>query len=173
MGEIKSTLDLIMERTKNLTASEEEKRAFRKKELAGKVKALVQRTLDGLITGERLREELLQLQEESGNEPLLKRVLFEEAIGRIELGSKHDFYLSLLERFIGVDPEPLRAVLRRFAAAADQMKDRHEDVLRKRLEERGISGSAVMANLEAAPDWKEAVHNLHDALRAELKKAQG
>ncbi len=36
MGEIKSTLDIIMEKTKGLTMTEEEKGAFRKKEGEGK-----------------------------------------------------------------------------------------------------------------------------------------
>ena len=38
MGEIKSTLDIIMEKTKGLTMTEEEKEGLRRTELAERVK---------------------------------------------------------------------------------------------------------------------------------------
>jgi hypothetical protein len=37
MGEIKSTLDIIMEKTRGLTMTAEEKREFQRKEVEGKV----------------------------------------------------------------------------------------------------------------------------------------
>ena len=63
MGEIKSTLDIIMEKTKGLTMSEEEKEAFQKKETEGKVRGFLQRYLDCVIDLERLKAELLGLGE--------------------------------------------------------------------------------------------------------------
>jgi len=50
MGEIRSTMDIIMEKAKNLTMSEEEKAEFNRKALQLKVKGLVQKFLDDLIT---------------------------------------------------------------------------------------------------------------------------
>ncbi len=38
MGEIRSTMDIIMEKAKGLTMTDEEKEAFRKKETEGKVR---------------------------------------------------------------------------------------------------------------------------------------
>jgi hypothetical protein len=49
MAEIKSTLDIIMERTKNLTMTDKEKASFRRKEAEGKVKGWVQKYQDGVI----------------------------------------------------------------------------------------------------------------------------
>ena len=49
MGEIKSTLDIIMEKTKGLTMSEEERTSFKEKELTGKVKGLVQKYINGFL----------------------------------------------------------------------------------------------------------------------------
>ncbi len=46
MAEIKSTIDLIMERTRNLTMTEEEKEELRNKELTEKAKGWVVRYLD-------------------------------------------------------------------------------------------------------------------------------
>jgi hypothetical protein len=52
MAEIKSTLDIIMERTKNLTMTDEEKASFRRKEAEGKVRdgyKNIRTELSGLI----------------------------------------------------------------------------------------------------------------------------
>ena len=48
MGEIKSTMDIIMEKTKGLTMTEEEKAEYKHKELTGKVRGLIQKFLDGI-----------------------------------------------------------------------------------------------------------------------------
>jgi len=64
MGEIRSTMDIIMEKAKGLTMSEEEKETFRKKETEGKVRGFLQRFLDGFIDAERLKDEIGSLGEE-------------------------------------------------------------------------------------------------------------
>jgi hypothetical protein len=58
MGEIRSTLDIIMEKTEGLTISEEEKRAFQKSEIEVKVRGLLQRFIDGILDIERLAGEV-------------------------------------------------------------------------------------------------------------------
>ena len=50
MGEIKSTLDLVMERTRNLTLSDEEKQAHKQMAIASRIKGLLQKMLDGMLT---------------------------------------------------------------------------------------------------------------------------
>ncbi|HUU81562.1 MAG TPA: hypothetical protein VMW90_08945 [Acidobacteriota bacterium] len=49
MREIKSTLEIIMEKAKGLTISADEKEAFQKSETEKKVRRLLQRFIDGLI----------------------------------------------------------------------------------------------------------------------------
>ena len=43
MAEIKSTLDIIMEKAKKFSVTEEEKQGFKRQELEGKIKGLVQK----------------------------------------------------------------------------------------------------------------------------------
>ena len=43
MAEIKSTLDLVMEKTRNLTLSSEEKQAQKQIEIGNRIKGLVQK----------------------------------------------------------------------------------------------------------------------------------
>ena len=56
MAEIKSTLDLIMERTKNLTLTKEEKKAIHTKEVKCRVRGWFQRYGDGSLTIRDIKE---------------------------------------------------------------------------------------------------------------------
>ena len=61
MGEIKSTLDIIMEKAKKFSLTEEEKKGFKRQELEGKIKGLVQKALDGVLDSERFQLEVVAL----------------------------------------------------------------------------------------------------------------
>ena len=50
MGEIKSTLDLVLEKTKNLTLSSEEKESQKQKEVENRIKGMVQKYQDGILS---------------------------------------------------------------------------------------------------------------------------
>ena len=65
MGEIRSTLDIIMEKTKGLSMSEEEKKAFKKQETAGKIRGLIQKYLDGTVAMDKLKVEIAALAEKN------------------------------------------------------------------------------------------------------------
>ena len=58
MAEIKSTIDLIMERTKNLSASPQEREAWHRQEREKHIRGLVQRLLDNSLTVDGVRDEL-------------------------------------------------------------------------------------------------------------------
>ncbi len=61
MAEIKSTLDLIMERTKNFTLTNEGKRVLQTKELEGKVNGWVQKCMDGKTSMHQMKSDFRQL----------------------------------------------------------------------------------------------------------------
>ena len=63
MAEIKSALELVMERTRHLRQSEEEKQEQAAAEFRKGISGLVQKFLDGALTPERFREDLRLLQE--------------------------------------------------------------------------------------------------------------
>ena len=64
MAEIKSTLDLIMERTKNLSLTPEERTEIRLKEIQAKVNGWTQRYIDGLLNASDVKNELESLKED-------------------------------------------------------------------------------------------------------------
>ncbi len=53
MAEIKSAIELAMERTSNLVMDEEEKRGLVRKDLEGRLKAAMRRFLEGMTDRER------------------------------------------------------------------------------------------------------------------------
>jgi hypothetical protein len=55
MGEIKSTLDLVLEKTKNLTLSSEEKETQKRKEIENRIKGMVQKYQDGILSQNQLK----------------------------------------------------------------------------------------------------------------------
>ena len=58
MGEIKSTLDLVMEKTRHLTLSQEEKKIQIRIELNRRLQGLLQKYQDNLLKKENLKKEL-------------------------------------------------------------------------------------------------------------------
>jgi hypothetical protein len=58
MSEIKSTLDLVMEKTRHLTMSQEEKEAQKRIEANRRLQGLLQKYQDNLLKKENLKKEL-------------------------------------------------------------------------------------------------------------------
>ena len=95
MGEIKSTLDIIMEKTKGLTMTDEEKKAFQKKEIEGKARGLLQKFLDSYIDLKGLKKEIAGLDEK--RQIMIKEALRREGLARVKLDADNTKLFDLLE----------------------------------------------------------------------------
>lgn len=155
MGEIRSTLDIIMEKTKGLTMSDEEKRALREREISGRIKGLVQRYRDSLLDLDRLKVEMAHLQER--DKEAADRLIREELFMRLEPENDKVGLLRALEEILKIDAEPIRQRLSDLKAELEEDRSAYEKVLLERLRKRGISGSAVMPNVAADGDWQALV----------------
>ena len=151
MAEIKSTLDIIMEKTKGLTMTEEEKEAFRKKETEGKVRGLLQRFLDGFIDAERLKDGIRSLGEKRYT--VAREALFRECVGRMEPGADNTILLDALENAAGLDISPIQKIILDYNQDLEQQKMDRKQVLQKNLDGLGISGTAVIPNIHADQEW--------------------
>ena len=171
MAEIKSTLDLIMERTKNLTMSDEEKRAFKARETAGKIKGLVQKHLDGLIDTDRFQAEVSALQREVKDDPMVDRVLAEECLDRIELDGNNERLFKMLETVTGVDAQALKEKLKEVENQLKREKVIRENKLASELKSKGISGSAVILNISADPGWNKYVGKMRQEFKYQVQGA--
>ena len=177
MAEIKSTLDIIMERTRGLRMTEDEKRSFKEHETAGKIKGLVQRCLDGAIDLSRFQEQTTVLKNEVRDEMMVGRLLAEECLDRIELGNDNERLFGMIEKTANLDVPGLKEKLKEIEARVKQEKVIRESRLTDGLKERGVSGSAVIPNIGADPGWNEYVGKMKQAFKKEVQgsgyKAQG
>jgi len=167
MAEIKSTLEIIMEKTKGLTMTDEEKREFKRKEMAGKVKGLFQKFLDNNIDLDRFKIEAAAVGE--GHEDMFRRVSMQETIERLEPEGDNKPILEILEITTGIDTGPIRKILTDFECKLEKERAAHERGLRKRLKKKGISGSAVIPNLEADSKWHDHVSKQKEKFRKEVE----
>ncbi|RJQ50526.1 MAG: hypothetical protein C4530_21370 [Desulfobacteraceae bacterium] len=168
MGEIKSTMDIVMEKTRHLTLSREEKEAQRKEEIGKSLKGLVVRFKDGILTMERLAEELKSIETSHGaSEGLLKK----EILDQIDLNGDNSGLLSLLKEICRFDPHPVEAILNAYRESILSVKGRHVSELKDRIcRQWGVSGSAVVPDLEGRADWVEECQSVKDAYRQRLVK---
>jgi hypothetical protein len=150
MGEIKSTLDLIMERTKTLSMSPEEKEENRRQEWLKKSRGWIQRFLDDRITLEKVQEELFTPAPPDGWQKILK----EEIVGGLEPGRDNEKRLLLLETLLSIPVVPYRKMIASFHQMVDQEEERQNNRLRDHWAKQGISGSALVPNLEGDSSWK-------------------
>jgi len=168
MGEIRSTMDIIMEKTKGLTMTEKEKAEFQQRELTGKIKGLIQKFFDGSINLDRLKIEAVALREEQ--QEMFDQIIKEEAIKRIELGGNNEPVFTVLENTTGIDAVPIHKILADFEQRLENERKVHEQALRDKLKEKGISGSAVLPNIKADPEWNDSVLNLKQEFREKVEE---
>ena len=166
MTEIKSTLDIIMEKTRGLSPTEEEKRAFREKETQEKIVGWVQKAFDHILSPERLRENLEKLDTDRAGEA--RAAVVHACIDRVDPEGDNDLAYALIRTGAGVDSatfeeEVSRCRERLKSGEAEQCREHLE-----RLRARGISGSAVRANLYADPQWRERVEQENVRLKEVL-----
>jgi hypothetical protein len=168
MAEVKSTLDIIMEKAKKLTVTEEEKRDFKRQELEGKIRGFVQKYLDSLIDLDRLKAELAVFQREG--EEMVRELIKDDVLGRIQLGRNNGPLLEVLSQSIGMNAGPIKEVLNQLEGRMDREKESREKILAEELRRRGISGSAVIPNLNGDENWLRTVSELNQLSREKMKK---
>jgi len=151
MAEIKSTRDLIMERTKHLTMTDEEKRALHLRELRGKIKGWVQKCIHGTMDISRLQEEIEQ---EKTKEPELLPGLSQELLDRIDPDGENDVLFHILESVVHRDTAAMREIIDQFRTELAEKAREKTDKTKNDLAQRSISGSAVAPNLNRDPEWK-------------------
>lgn len=167
MAEIKSTLDLIMERTKDLLPSKEERKAFVEKEWSGKVRGILLKYLDGRIGVEALRSEVASLGEPPGLR--IADVLNRELPERIDPDGDNERVFLLMEALGHGNSEGWNTLLREYRRRRTERQKALEQAALARLAASGIGGNAVRPNLESDPDFLEFREKERNALLRDLR----
>jgi len=164
MADIRSTLDIIMERTKNMTMSDEERAEFQRQTLTGKIKGWVQKYLDGVIGVKEIKSEIDSESSKALSE--IEKILKNELVGRLDPDSDNEKIFQLLKEVLHMNIDPLEQVIGKFYEDVIIEKARKIRSLRQALEERHISGSAVVPNVDQDASWQ----TLYEKSIGECKK---
>jgi hypothetical protein len=165
MAEIKSTLDLIMEKTKNLTMTADEKKALQRKEWEGRVKGWVQKYLDGTIHLEDLK---VQIESCESKFQGIRNILKAETVQHIHPESNNAPLLRLLEEALNTPAEPIVELIMRFQNTLNMDMVSRREAIKKALEQKKIYGSSVIPNVDHDREWQEYVQNMRTGFRDQV-----
>ena len=169
MGEIKSTLDLVMEKTRNLKMSSEEIQAQKQQETESRLKGLLQKLLDGLLTDDRLIAEYESLKKDAAL--LDDNLLINEILTRLDPEYNTQILLKIIEKCCRIDTTEIHNIINDYRntyrqAAQKRIKQLKSDLAHKH----SISGSAVVPNLDTDKEWRQEAHDLRAQLDNQLRK---
>ena len=174
MAEIKSTIDLVMERTKNMGLSEEEKAQARTEEAQKRAKgialALEEKRLDP--------NDVLQTMADSdvADKEALKRFTALELINRLDLEADNQPLLDALPHLVGDRLKSLipmaKDLFAQFQANREQMDQETSGSILDQLAAMGITGSALAPLTESDSDSTSDMNQTMALAQAQLAQIQ-
>ena len=169
MAEIKSAIELAMERTKNLVMDDEEKRALARRDFEDRLRAVMRRFLEGIRGREEFLAEYREIKGDSAEKGLLLIDLILEESSVLSQKEKVFALLELVGGELGgglaAEAGALGAQFKRdLAAGVPGVGER----IMGRLAGMGISGSSVEPNVEAWDEWRDAVREMGDVFKGRL-----
>ena len=169
MGEIKSTLDLVLEKTKGLTFSTEEKEEHKQKEIENRIKGMVQKYQDGILSFDRLKIDYTGLKRDFGISH--DNTLITEIARRLEPTRDNRQLLELMRDCCSIEPAEFENIIEDFRkahlAAEKNGMERLKDLL---AQQHGISGSAVIPNLDSDEQWRREISEMRAGFEERLNQ---
>ena len=172
MGEIKSTLELAMERTKKVTISEKEKEEIKQREVLQKATSLFHRYREGHLS---LNEILKQIEKmEKKTAATVKELLLSQWIDALSLGDGDERILKGIESLKGRNLDELKqkfhSVLSQYLSKKEKVKEKVKVQFTEALRKDSIYGSAVEPKLEGGELWKKENGKLDQIYKVKLEE---
>jgi len=160
MAEVKSTLDLVMEKTRHLTLSDEEKQEQKEKEFKKNLKGPAQKFQDQTINKRELKKEINNLIKtyDLKNEAIIIR----EFLNRLGFNQDNQYLLALLYELWSIDITKLEAISNDYNETIQtEAQKRMEEIKENLAQKRFISGSAVVPNI-SDDEWTRKFQDIKD-----------
>jgi hypothetical protein len=169
MAEIKSAIELAMERTKNLIMDEKEKEQLARKDLEDKLRAIMRRFLEGIVDPAGFMGEYRDIDASRSEKRLL---VIDLIIDEFDTSPENERLFDLLElvgRDAGEQPgREARSLKDRFDKELHAKAAGITDNVARRLNTMGISGTSLQPNIREWEEWREAVRDLGGQFRKRL-----
>jgi hypothetical protein len=167
MAEIKSSIEIAMEKARRMEMSDEEKQKVQRKRTEEQARGLLNRLLAGELSGQGLRTELEYKEKQY---PGVSSELVRQAADEIDFEGGNRTLLELMDAAAGPDAERLKDLTEQFTHSVQKEKKGYYQAARKRLAEKGVSGSAVIPNMATDEEWNGYLREMRDKLRNELAR---
>lgn len=173
MAEIRSTIDIVMEKTRHMVLSDEEKKEENEKEFKGFVNGVTERFCDGSLSPGKAREQLDKLVETYKRS---SKEIVDNILRRIRFSTpKRDQLILLLEQGYGIRVDSLSGLVQNCEEEVRSLTRKSVNRMRKELMKKsGISGSAVVPHLERDEKWLKSIqeisHGCEKKLESEKKR---
>jgi len=172
MAEIKSTLELAMERTKKFAISGEEREEIKRQEIRQKATSLFHRHRDGHLSLNEILKEIERMEEKTGT--LVKEFLLSEWIDALSLDDDDERTLngieSLKQRSIGEVKNKFDHLVVQYQSEKEKLKEKMRIQFTEGLKKDGIYGSAVEPNVEGGELWRKERGKLDEFYGEKLKE---
>ena len=172
MAEIKSTLELAMERTKKIAISKEERDEIRRKETLQKINGLFNRYREGHISLNEILKEIERMDQKT--RPMAKEILLSQWIDALSLNDKEERLFkgieSLKQRSIDEVKQKFRHLLSEYQKEKEKIKQTERAQIEELLRKEGIYGSAVESNIEGSQHLEKELGNLNHLYAIKLKE---
>jgi len=170
MGEIKSTLELAMERTKRFAVSEKEKDEIKQKEILQKAASLFHRYQERHLSLNDILKEIEKMERQTA--VTVKEYLLSHWIDALSLDNDNDRMLkgvgSLKGKSIAKVKQRFDRLLSQYQREKEEVKEKVGVQLVEALRKGGIWGSAVEPKLAGSELWKKENENLDRCYQIKL-----
>jgi len=169
MGEIKSAVELAMEKTKGMHLSHEEKEKLKEEELHSKAQGLVNRFLEVDFHLKEVEKDLAKY--DPGQRERMEKLMLHYLGETIQLDRDNDLIFQGIEAFEKKSQntiKKIRDLIEGYRQRQEKEYKQAEKVLLKKLERQGISGSAVQPRIEGSQEWQEALNKFKQPFEDQL-----
>ncbi len=171
MSEIKSTIELMMERTRGMRMSEAERNEVKHKELRQKAAGLRLRLLGDPT---RIDETMQSLEQESADDrPFINQYLWEVIFSELPTDEKVFKHIDVMEKIAqtGTQTSLVSDLKKRLKELFKESVTDKKKILnreRKKLAAIGISGTAVMPKMPGKMDVENEIRGIVDNIKSKF-----
>jgi hypothetical protein len=172
VGEIKSTLELAMERTKKFAISEKEKEEMKQKEFLRKATGLFHRYREGPFSLNDILKEIGKMEKKTAI--MVKEILLSQWIDALSLDDDVERTLrgieSLKQKTIDEVKQKFHRLLSQYQGEHHRVKEEMKVRCKEALRKEGIYGGAVEPNIESDKLWKKEKEKLDHSYKMKLEE---
>jgi hypothetical protein len=171
MAEIKSTLEIAMEKAKAVEISSKDRERFRREEALSEATKIFQRYTTSPARSGSLEETIMKSGKDAS---LLRGCLTEIFLNTLDLSHPTERIWDGLQELGLGKTAAFQELFNRIAE--DYQKAHHDEAetlgnaMKKSLAEAGISGTAVDPNIEQSVQWKDALERLDQRVSTDLER---